>query len=97
MAALQDPLNQFFIQLSGGMKHRTCLSARHGARPAALLAVCTLLGRAVRQLGCPYSICRPLRNREPVRTLPAWPVASPLPVPASCLTVTLHDPIGAPA
>lgn len=22
MAALQDPLNQFFIQLSGGMKHR---------------------------------------------------------------------------
>ena len=51
MAALQDPLNQFFIQLSGGVERRACLSAGHGAAyPAVLLGVCTLLGRAVGQL-----------------------------------------------
>ena len=49
MAALQDPLNQFFIQLSGGMKDSTRLSSIHGvARPAALHRVCTLMGRAVK-------------------------------------------------
>ena len=47
MAALQDPLNQFFIQLSGGMQHRACLSACQGTtRPAALLGVCILGGSA---------------------------------------------------
>ena len=63
MAALQDPLNQFFIQLSGGMKDSACLSSIHDvARPAALHRVCTLMNRAVKEIHCfsaSYGAARP--------------------------------------